>query len=57
MDIPPTMVAEMALARQNIGLSMIKQSSDAQKQVASILEQALVPASSSGRGGTVDFSA
>lgn len=57
MDIPPTMVAEMALARQNVGLSMIKQSSDAQKQVASILEQALLPVSSSGRGGVVDFSA
>lgn len=57
MDLPPTMVAEMALARQNVGLSMIKQSSDAQKQVASILEQALVPVSSSGRGGVVDFSA
>lgn len=57
MDVPPTMAAEMALARQNVALSMMKQSADMQKQVASILEQAILPASSSGRGGAVDVSA
>lgn len=57
MDIPPTMAAEMALARQNVTMSVMKNAADMQKQVAAILEQALTAAPSSGRGGSVDLSA
>jgi hypothetical protein len=57
MDIPPTMAAEMALARQNVAMSVMKQAADMQKQVAAILEQALSAAPPAGRGGSVDVSA
>lgn len=57
MDIPPTMAAEMALARQNVAMSVMKNAADMQKQVAAILEQALSATPPSGRGGSVDVSA
>lgn len=56
MTLPPVIAAEAALSRQNVALSMIKQSADVQKQVADILSQATedVPVSSS-RGSSVNI--
>lgn len=47
MDIPADIAAQMALARQNVALSVIKRGAQADQQVAAILEQAIqnVPAS------------
>ena len=48
MEIPADIAAQMAIARQNVALSVIKRSAQADQQIASILEQAVqnVPASS-----------
>ena len=40
MNIPPTFAAETALLRQNIALSVIKQSADQAKALVNILDQA-----------------
>jgi hypothetical protein len=56
MDIPPTIAAEMAMTRQNIALSVIKASADAEKALVNILDQAL-SVGPSARGGNVNFSA
>lgn len=56
MQIPPTMVAEMALARSQATLSMIKQTADMQKAVASIVDEAAtIP--QGGRGSTLNIRA
>jgi len=57
MDIPAGIAANLALTRQAIALSVIKQASEAEKMRASIIDQAArnVPASSV-RGGNVNFS-
>lgn len=41
MTLPPTLAAEAALTRQNIALSVIKQSADQDKAIANILEKAV----------------
>lgn len=56
MDASSVLVAQQALARQDVTLSLIKQTADAQSQVADILTQAL-EVSPSGRGGSVNFTA
>lgn len=57
MNVPPSIAAEMALARQAVALSVIKQNARMQQQMASVLEQAIssVPVSSS-RGANVNIS-
>ena len=58
MDLPPTIAAEQGILRQNIALSVIKQSADQSKAIASILDQAVRSAPVSGsRGTNVSFSA
>jgi len=54
MDIPSSIGAKMATTQQNVALSVIKQSAQADKQIANMLEQAISPAS---RGGNVNISA
>lgn len=58
MDIPAGIAAELALTRQAIALSVIRQSADMQKQVAEIIAQAAlsVPVSSS-HGSNVNIRA
>jgi hypothetical protein len=58
MDVPAGLAAEQGLLRQNIALSVIKQSSEQDQAIASILEQAVrsAPVSSS-RGTNVNTSA
>lgn len=58
MDVPAALAAEQGLLRQNIALSVIKQSSEQDQAIASILEQAVrsAPVSSS-RGTNVNTSA
>lgn len=58
MSIPPTIAAEMALARQNVALSVIKQNAQQAQQVAQILEESMTTVSTlSGRGGRLDVKA
>ena len=58
MDLPPTVAAEQGILRQNIALSVIKQSADQAKAIANILDQAVRSAPVSGtRGSNVNFSA
>lgn len=47
MDIPADIAAQMAIARQNVALSVIKRNAQAEQQISAILEQAVqnVPAS------------
>jgi hypothetical protein len=56
-SIPPTIAAELALTRQNVALSVVKASAEADKAVANILDQAVqnAPVSSS-RGVNVNRS-
>lgn len=51
--------AQQAQLRANIALETIKQSADAQKALANVIQQAAenLPAPSGGRGGIVDISA
>ncbi len=56
MDIPPDIAAQAAVLRQNIAISVLKHSADAEKAIANILEQSLT-VTPSGRGGNVNFSA
>jgi hypothetical protein len=48
-DLPPTMAAEMALTRQAVSLSIMRQTHDMEQKLVSILDQSLrnVPVSSS----------
>lgn len=55
MEISYGLAAEQALFRQNVTMSVMKQASEQQQAVASMLEQLTVGAS--GRGGSVDISA
>jgi len=50
--LPPTIAAESAINRQNIALSVVKASADADKAIANILEQSLRSAPVSGTRGT-----
>lgn len=51
-SVPPTIAAEQALTRQNIALSVIKQTADQQKLLAEIIDQAARSAPLSGARGT-----
>lgn len=55
MDVS-LLIAQQAIVRQEAAMSMLKQASDAQKQVADILAQAL-DVSPSGRGESVNLTA
>ncbi len=57
MDIPSGIAAEQALLRQAVALSVLKQSAQADKAIANILEQAVQSVPASGRGGIVNISA
>ena len=41
MEIPGDIAAQAAIARQNVAMSLIKRSAQAEQQVAGILEQAI----------------
>lgn len=57
-SIPPTIAAEMALTRQNVALSVIKQSNEQQQALVGILDEAArsAPVNAS-RGSNVNISA
>lgn len=52
MELPASIAADAALARQNVALSAIKQSAEQGKAVAKILEDATRSAPASGTHGT-----
>ncbi|NCT40351.1 MAG: hypothetical protein GW778_01640 [Alphaproteobacteria bacterium] len=56
--LPPTLAAENAISKQNIALSVIKASADADQAIANILDQSLrsAPVSAS-RGVNLNTSA
>ncbi len=56
MEIPPQFAAEQALVRQNVALSMIKSSADADKKLIGILEDSARQIATSNRGNNVNFS-
>jgi hypothetical protein len=39
VSIPPALEAQMAVAKQNVAMEMIKQANDAQKGLVAVLEQ------------------
>lgn len=56
-SVPPTIAAEAALVRQNVALSVIKQTAEQGKLLAQILDNAARSAPVSGtRGTNVNFS-
>ena len=56
MDVPATIAADSAIARQNMALSVIKQSADADQAIAGILAEASQSAPlSESRGTNVDL--
>lgn len=56
-QIPPQFAAQLALNRQNVALSVIKQNAEQDQAVANILDQAVqnAQAASGNRGGNVNF--
>lgn len=57
MEIPPQFAAEQAVLRQNVALSVIKSSADADKKLIGILEDSARQITSSNRGNNVNISA
>ena len=58
MDVPATIAAEQGILRQNVALSVIKQSAEQQQQLVRILDEAARSAPVSGtRGTNVNISA
>lgn len=58
MDIPAAIAAEQSILRQNVALSVIKQSADAQKQLVAILEKSLTTVQDvNSRGSRINFTA
>lgn len=55
--IPPQIAMEMALARQNVAVSVMKQAAQADRAIANILANAVANVPVSGRGGIVNTSA
>lgn len=55
--LPAGIAAEQAILRQNVALSVLKQSADADKKLVEILDKSLTTIQSSGRGSKVDLSA
>lgn len=49
--LPPAIAAETAINRQNVALSVVKASADADQQIAEILDQAVRSAPVSGSRG------
>lgn len=57
-SVPPSIAAELALTKQNVALSVIKQSYEQQQALVQILDDAARSAPvSSARGTNVNFSA
>ncbi len=58
VSAPAAIAAEQALAQQNVALSVVKKSAEAEQAIAGILEEALqsVPVNAS-RGANVNISA
>lgn len=58
MEIPDVLAAEMAIAQQNIALSMVKNAAETSQKIADILMQSAANVPASGiRGTQVNFSA
>jgi hypothetical protein len=58
MDALPAQLAmQMAVTRQNVAVSVIKQNAEADRAMANILAQAADNVPSSGRGGIVNITA
>lgn len=59
MQVPAQFAAEQAILRQNVALSVIKQSADQQKQLLKILDQSLTTVQNlnTSRGSIINRSA
>ncbi len=57
MEIPAQFAAEQAIFRQNVALSVIKKSAEADKAIIGILEKSADNIAASHRGQNVNFSA
>ncbi len=59
MDIPAALAAQSAVARQNVGLAVIKQAAQSEQAVANIVQDAVenspLAASGNGRGTNIDI--
>jgi hypothetical protein len=56
MEIPDSIAAELSVLRQNVALSVIKSSAEADKAIASILEQS-ISVGPPARGANINLSA
>lgn len=58
MDIAPAAIAmQMAMTQQKVALSMMKQTADAQAQIADVLLQGATNAAAATRGNAVNITA
>jgi hypothetical protein len=57
MDIPDSILAQQAVARQNVALSVIKSSAKAEQAILGVLEDSARAIAASNRGNNVNFSA
>ncbi len=57
MEIPAQIAAEQALVRQNVALSLIKSSSEADKKLIGILEDSARTIAASNRGNNINLTA
>lgn len=55
--LPASLAAERAILQKNVALSMIKQTTQMQAQIATILTNAVESVSASNRGSVVDIAA
>lgn len=56
-DIPADIAMKQAIFRQALGLSVLKQSAQADRAIAAVLEQAVQSVPAGGRGARVDVRA
>jgi hypothetical protein len=55
--LPASLAAERAILQKNVALSMIKQTTQMQAQIATILTNAVESVAASNRGSVVDIAA
>jgi len=55
--LPPQIAMQMAVTRQNVAVSIMKQAAETERAMANILAQAVSNVPTSGRGGIVNTSA
>jgi hypothetical protein len=56
-ELPAAIAAQMAITQNNVALSVVKSSAEADRAIANILQDAITNVPTGSRGGNVNFSA